>query len=130
MSSEEIPVLVMTTEAVRGHARGLPDLTDVKPLADTGAPPLAESRMLLEGTPDEASENEYVVALGAKIVQHACRMMPMKVKLPNGASKKVPMLVMNEHALAHVLKVFFSGCEVTDEALEWHPDQQKKVETP
>lgn len=83
---------------------------------------LPPSRMLLGGTADEATENEYVVALGSKIVQHACRMMPMKMKLPNGSHKKVPVLVLNEHALAHVLKVMFSGGEVTDETLTWNPE--------
>lgn len=106
-------------QPVLGHAEGVPGQPPPLVLGeDKSLPP---SRMLLEGTPDEATENEYVVALGAKIVQHACRMMPLKVKLPNGSHKKIPALVLNEHALAHVLKVFFSGGEVTDETLAWNP---------
>lgn len=116
------PLIVSADVPALGHAKGLPD--DVPALSDAS---LAPSRMLLDGTPDEATENEYVVALGAKIVQHACRMMPMKMKFANGSHKKVPVLVLNEHALAHVLKVMFSGAEVTDEALTWYPDAPREV---
>ena len=80
-------------------AQPVPALTTapIDEVASLSDPSLAPSRMLLADTADEATENEYVVAMGAKIVQHACRMMPMKMKLPNGAHKKVPVLVLNEH---------------------------------
>ena len=109
----------MSTEPI-GPVR-LPPQPALKPINVKEAE-LPPSPMLLAGTPDEATENEYVVALGAKIVEHACRLMPMKIKLPNGASKKMPMLVLNEHALAHVLKVFFRGGNITDEELVWKPE--------
>lgn len=119
-----------------------PDATDWTPPLNNGSAPIAPlakepapdglshsvenydvkpSPMLLAGTDDEATENDYVVAIGAAIVTHACRIMPLKINLPNGAKKKVPALVLNEHALAHVLKVMLGGGPVNAETLTWEP---------
>lgn len=114
-----------------GPVRELPkiniDVTQLKPLAPVEAPPEDTSPMLLEGTESAATENEYVIAIGAAILKHACKISALKMKLANGSFKKVPVWVLNEHALAHVLKVFLAGGEqITDEMLEWKPPEPEK----
>ena len=117
------PVRELPKKGIDLPALPIKDTNKLPPLKDE----LPPSRMLLPGTPDEATENDYVVALGAKILQHACRVMPMKVKIAGGGYQKRPMFVINEHALAHVLKVFFGDGEVNDETLAWKPEFEEHV---
>ena len=78
-----------------------------------------ENKVLLEGTKDEGTLDEYVSVIVYNIMRHATIPVKTRVSKPNGTHKDIQVAAIVQPALEHVLRVLMSGEEVTDAKMKW-----------